>query len=151
MTFPLLFGMILRAGYQSASGAEIVSWKALYAGSSGTKEIDLVIKKGRTLYAVECKAFTKSREYWLGDPRATASRTSKINKAVNQAKTGAATIETALNSNSVDIPDITQVEWVVCSPTQEFIKPWDKYGFLSQDISRVCTPEEFVAHLNREE
>jgi Nuclease-related domain. len=131
--------------------ATIISWKQKYVGKSGRKEIDLLVKNGETLYVVECKAFTKSREYWYGDPDATRSRTGSINKAVNQAKAGAATIQPALNSKSIDFPDVNNVEWVVCCPTQEYINPWDKYGFLSNDIPRVCTPQEFVDHLNRDD
>jgi len=133
---------------QDTEGSVVLSWKKKYKGKNGQKEVDLLVKKGMTLYAVECKAFSKSRRYWFGEPAATTSRISKVAKAVIQAKESAKAVSNFLNTSRSNFPDISAVEWVVCSPTQEYIKPPDKYGYLSEKIPRVCTPQEFINHLN---
>jgi len=133
---------------KDARQAKIVSWKSKYSGRYGKREVDLLVFEGGTLYVVECKAFAKSRSFWLGEPRATASRISRINIAVKQAKEAATTIQDALKSELSSLPEVSRVEWVVCCPSQEYIYPWNKYGFLSEDIPRVCTPQELITHLN---
>lgn len=135
---------------KNAKQAKVISWKKKYPGRAGQREVDLLVSGGGKLYVIECKAFAKSRSFWLGHPTATTSRMSRINTAAKQAMEAATTIRDALESGTSGLPEVSTVEWVLCCPAQEYIFPWNKYGFLSTDIPRVCTPEELIIHLNRD-
>ena len=128
--------------------AQVISWKKKYAANSLKSEVDLLVFNDGVLYAIECKAFAKSRSYWLGDPGATVSRTGKIDKAVKQAKDAATAVQGYVEANPGVLPHASSVEWVVCCPAQEYIRPWDKYGFLSENIPKVCTPQELIHHFS---
>lgn len=134
---------------QQSTKAVVISQNREYKSSSGKRtEIDLLIKVGSILYVVECKAYAKSRQFWLGTPKAINDRLSRIKKAVNQAKKAANVLTDILKSGNLAISEVSKVEWVVCTPTQEFLKPLDIFGLLAENIPRVCTPEELINHLN---
>lgn len=113
------------------------------------REIDLLIIKEETAYAVECKAFAKSRNFFRGDPGAVSQRTGRLSQAVNQAKGAAKALRESIARNDLGLSLIQQVEWVVCTPSQEYLNPLDAFGMLSEEIPRICTPEELVRHLNQ--
>lgn len=116
--------------------------QSFFSAGEDRAEVDLLVQKGRSLYAVECKAYAKSRKFWLGSPRAVASRSSKIGEAVKQARRAADVVK-----RSGEFTDVGEIEWVVCTPTQEFLNPVDRYGLLAEGVPRVCTPEEFSSFL----
>ncbi|HEX7173775.1 MAG TPA: hypothetical protein VF240_00635, partial [Pyrinomonadaceae bacterium] len=134
---------------QSGSGAEVVGAKRYFQAADGKRaEVDLLVRKGETLYAVECKAYSKSREYWLGNYDAVTARSGRIGAAVRQATETAVTIAEIIRDGGVGAFGCTRVEWVLCLPAQEFLIPIDKYGMLTAEIPKVCTPEEFVTYLS---
>lgn len=134
---------------QSGSGAEVVGAKKMLQTDDGRKaEADLLVRKGETLYAVECKAYSKSREYWLGNYDAVTARDGRISAAVRQARDTAGIIAEIIQGRGVETFGCTRVEWVLCLPAQEFLKPLEKYEMLTAEIPRVCTPEEFVTYLS---
>ena len=47
-----------------------------------------------------------------------------------------------------EFPADTIVEWLVRSPTQEFLIPLDEHAMLTENIPRVSTPEELVSYLS---
>jgi hypothetical protein len=131
-----------------APAAMIVAWKHVYRARDGTSaEVDLLVHKNDVLYAIECKAFAKSRDHWRGTPDAIRLRAHKIADAVSQARRTAKVIAAIRRSMPDEFPPATKVEWVLCLPTQEFLSPLGKFGFLANDIPRVCTPEELVTVL----
>jgi hypothetical protein len=133
---------------ERALGAQVLSQKNAYVAPSGARcEVDLLVEKAGVLYAIECKAYAKSRAFWLGEPQAISQRTQKLADAVQQAKKAAAIVQEAANAGLYDLPRLYRVEWVVCLPSQEFLNPVDKYGYLSYPTPRVCTPEELASHL----
>jgi hypothetical protein len=131
-----------------APAATIIAWKHIYSASTGTRaEVDLLVYKNHVLYAIECKAFAKSRDHWMGKPDAIRLRAHKIADAVEQARKTAKVIAAICKSTPDEFPPATKVEWVLCLPTQEFLSPLGKFGLLANDIPRVCTPEELVTVL----
>lgn len=113
-------------------------------------DIDLIVVKGTTALAVECKAYTKSREFWAGEPRAVRARRAKMNEWVAQAKKARTVLESLVSSGHSDLQDVDSVDWVICQPTQEYLRPLEVHGMLDvqQAIPRICTPEELVKYLN---
>jgi hypothetical protein len=131
-----------------APAATIVAWKHIYRARTGTRaEVDLLVYKNDVLYAIECKAFAKSRDHWMGKPDAIRLRAHQIADAVEQARRTAKVIAAICKSTPDEFPPVTKVEWVLCLPTQEFLSPLGKFGLLATDIPRVCTPEELVTVL----
>ncbi len=108
----------------------------------GVSDADLLIDFGSELLLVECKAFAKTNEHFLGDPRAVNERRSRIRKAVRQATRNANLIQKVI---SKERNKATEVRWAVCSPSQEFLLPMSEYGMLTPNIPTVLTPEELIA------
>jgi len=135
---------------EQVPGAQVLSWKDDYVAPSGERcEVDLLVEKDGVLYVIECKAYAKSRAFWLGEPRATSRRTQKVADAVRQARKAAAIVQEIADAGMYGLRRVDRVEWVACFPSQEFLKPVDKYGYLSHRIPRVCTPEELASHLGQ--
>lgn len=111
-----------------------------------TKFPDLLVQGGRVLYSVECKAFSKSRAFWQGDPAAVEQRARAIAEGVEQAKSAAEVVRTCLRDGTLVVNDVDEVQWVVCGSTQEYLAPLERYGLLDErrGIPRVCTHEEFL-------
>jgi hypothetical protein len=133
---------------QQVADVDVLPQRREYRSPSGERaQIDLLVHSHNVLYVIECKAFSKSREFWLGKSEAISERLQNIRKAVLQAQRATSIMSEVLRAGDPDIPEVDHVEWVVCLPTQEYLKPIDKFGLLEADIPRVCTPEEFVKHL----
>jgi hypothetical protein len=131
-------------------GPEIVAQKQTFVLPSGERfEVDLLVRAGETLYVIECKAFAKPRLFWIGDPVATNQRTQRLRTAVSQAKEAAERIRLLPADDSRDVPRSTRVDWVVCTPAQEFLKPIDCFGMLGPNIPKVCTAEELAQFFRR--
>jgi len=130
--------------------SKVVGWKKTYIGSSNEQvEADLLIENDGILSVVECKAHAKSRGFWLGELPATRRRIQKISEAVAQARRTTNTLAELLEGGHIPLRGIRTIEWVVCTPSQEFLLPVDKFGYLSPGIPRVCTPEELINHFCR--
>lgn len=134
---------------ERAKDTTVIAYKKKFASPKGENaEADLILKNGKILYIIECKAYSKSRAYWLGNPKSIYNRTAKITQSVNQVKKASVILKECLSVNNSNLPECEYVEWLVCTPTQEFINPIDKYGMLSKDIPKVCTPEELIDYFN---
>jgi Nuclease-related domain. len=130
--------------------SKVVGWKKTYIGSSNKQvEADLLIENNGVLYVVECKAHAKSRGFWLGELSPTRRRIQKISEAVTQVQRTTNTLAELLKGGHIPLKGIRTTEWVVCTPSQEFLLPVDRFGYLSPGIPRVCTPEELIIHLYR--
>lgn len=133
---------------RSVKNAKIIGHKKTYRDRFGKSfEVDLLILCDNILYAIECKAYSKSRLYWLGDISAINKRTQKIREAVSQAKKAAESLQEYIKSGNSDLPNVLNIRWILCLPTQEYLNPLDKFGLLYKDIPCVCTPEEFLKYL----
>lgn len=113
-------------------------------------EIDVPLIVGRRLYAIECKAYSKSAAFMAGDPVATNNRTQEIKGWVEQAKKAATASEAQRTTVTPKVPDeVTEIEWIVCTSGQEFVCPENKFGALGT-LPRVCTVAELLEHLRDE-
>jgi hypothetical protein len=119
-------------------------------GTSARSDIDLLVVRKRTLIVVECKAYAKSREFLRGAPGAIAARRRVISKAVRQAERIADAFSSQITRGETEFSPDTHVEWLVCTPTQEFLVPLGEYGFAAPGVPRVITPEELIIFLNDE-
>lgn len=113
-------------------------------------EIDVPLLIGRRLYATECKAYSKSAALMAGDPEATNGRNQDVNSWVEQAKKATETFWEQRADVEPKLPDgIEEVQWVVCTPGQEYVRPAGKFGYLGT-LPRVCSVAEFLEHLQSE-
>lgn len=113
-------------------------------------EIDVPLQVGRRLYTAECKAYGKSAALMAGDPKATNSRNQDVSGWVQQAQKATETFWAQRANVEPKLPsEIEEVEWVVCTPGQEYVCPVDKFGYLGT-LPRVCTVAEFLEHLKIE-
>jgi len=143
------FPVDLKMLVEQRTKARVLSPRERYEAPTGEQaQIDLVILAGQTLYAIECKAHAKSREFWLGKPSARGNRDAKIKEAVDQARDAAKVLEAVRRAGDPEIPATASVEWLVCMPSQEYLCPFDRYGTLTPNIPRLCTPDELVLFLN---
>jgi hypothetical protein len=118
--------------------------------SGQTGEIDVPLLVGHRLYAVECKAYSKSAAFMAGKPAATNTRNQEIKSWVDQAKRAAETLTAQRTTVDPKVPDeVHEIVWVVCTSGQEFVWPVDKFGTFGT-LPRVCTVAEFLEHLRAE-
>lgn len=113
-------------------------------GNGTFTDIDLLVRAGGKLYAVECKAFAKSRDFMVGAPRAVTQRRSLIRRAVRQAERAAAAFAADVANGRTEFDADTEVVPLVCTPTTEFLVPLDEYGMIADGIPRVVIPEELL-------
>jgi hypothetical protein len=136
---------------EKTRNARVIGWKTALTTTAGkTKIPDLLIESRDVLYAVECKAYSKSRAFWRGDLDAVRQRAAGVAESVKQAREAAEVVQTVVAEKTLQTK-AKRVEWLVCGSTQEFLAPLDKYGMLDAKagIPRVCTHEELVAFLAR--
>ncbi len=138
------FTLALKQLVETKTRAQVVGWKHMVHTGDEKAEADLLIHAGRVLFLIECKAFRKSREFFRGDYTAVRSRRNKIRESVKQLDRTVAIVRKALENGDLSIQHIERVEGMVCLPTQEFLKPINEYGMLTDTIPRVCTPEELL-------
>ena len=105
-------------------------------------ECDLLISTRRTTFVVECKAHAKSAAFFRGDPSALKSRFSQLSEDYKQAQAAWEAVNDAIARG--DFPSVAgqRVDYCVCTPSQEFMKLVDKYGWLADGIPSICTTEE---------
>ena len=149
------FTLALKNHLELETNAEVIAWKKNYRASdqasvAAESEVDLPIRNANRVYVVECKAYSKSRLFWLGEPDAVSDRSAKIGEAVNQAKKAQAVVESLRIAGEAELASNRPIDWVVCMPSQEFLKPFDRYGLLSTTIPKICTPEELSRYFNDE-
>lgn len=138
--------MVKRLIEKELKEVNVLGSKIMFSGKDGKiAEADLLVVKGNVLYVIECKAYSKSRKYLIGDYQEVNTRNSKISEAVKQVRRTCEVLKTS-NIKSLDVNRFSEIEWIVCTPSQEFIRPIDRYGMLSCDIPKVCSPEELITY-----
>jgi len=143
------FTLSLKRYIEAQTNSVILAGRQIYTVGAERCEVDLLVRAGKCLYVVECKAYAKSRAYFRGHRSAVMSRKGRVRQAVRQAEKAARFVAGHLDRVAPGLPEDIAIEWVVCTPTQEYLTPLDEFGLLDEGIPRVCTPEEFVAVLNQ--
>ncbi|OYU93687.1 MAG: hypothetical protein CFE21_19535 [Bacteroidetes bacterium B1(2017)] len=105
--------------------------------------VDIIIIQNDTVFCIECKAYAKSVEYLKGNIDSFNSRNQRIKKAVEQAITNLDKVK-----KNKEFAMYTKFEWIVCTSSQEFLNPVNKYGMLTKSIPKVCTVEELIVFFN---
>ncbi len=127
---------------------KVIGVKMLVRNEHGGKtECDLIVSAKKKVFVIECKAHAKSSFFFRGDPAVVQQRSSQLTKDLKQAKAAANAF-----SNECQLPDSPvhgawDVEFCVCTPSQEFIRPISKFGWIVPDVPRICTPEELIKAL----
>ena len=139
------FTLSLKRWIENHTDAKIICSKEKFPNKNGSQsEVDLLVLFNDSLYSIECKAMAKSRMFFRGDPVAIRQRRTKIKEAAQQAIRAAAAVQNALITGDNRLPAVNKVEWIVCTPTQEYLRPPDEFGFVTGTTPKVCTPEELV-------
>jgi hypothetical protein len=128
--------------------ATVVGWKAKVRNRSGGKtECDLLVKARGRLYVIECKAHAHSERFFRGDPDAVQQLGSRLASDYRQAKAAAEAVKHEVSLSDSHLDRTLDVEFCVCTPSQQFIRPCDKFGWLHDGVPRICTPEELITIL----
>ncbi len=127
-----------------APGQVVSSRRAVRLPSGASSDIDLLVRRGDVLWAVECKAYGKSRAFMIGEPAAITERRGRIRRAVSQAQRTTEAFARQVASGETEFDKHLAVEWLVCSPTTEFLSPYDEHGLIDDVTPRVVTPEELL-------
>jgi len=140
------FTLSLKTMIERELGGGVILGKKLKVRNSagGRTECDLLVSMGSILYVVECKAHAKSPELFRGDPEAVQRRISLLGKDYKQAEEAALAVSYELNQADSALPPHRYVEFCVCTPAQEFIRPVGRFGYLAEGAPRICTPEELI-------
>jgi hypothetical protein len=126
-------------------GAVVGSRRPVGLGpQAGKGDIDLLVRDRTGLIVVECKAYAKSRLFFLGAPGEITRRRGRIRAAAAQAQRTAEAFSRDVSGGLTEFPAETPVRWLVCSPTTEFLLPLDELGMETPEIPRVLTPEELL-------
>lgn len=126
--------------------AKVISCKKKFTDHKNRQiaETDIIIEYANCLYIIECKAYAKNYKYWRGDRNEITRRSAQVAEAVKQAKSTISRVQ------GEQLFLDKKVDWIVCTPSQEFLHPIDMYGMLAIDVPKVCTPGELVKFLSRE-
>lgn len=131
----------------NCSAVRFEAFKRKFYNSKGEQaEVDLLFSYQNRLYIIECKAYTKSTDYINGDYRSIYTRTAEIKQAAEQAVRAKGILESYISQHPDEFPNCEGVDWIVCSPTQEYLMPINKFGMLTSEIPKVCIPEELVSY-----
>jgi hypothetical protein len=114
----------------------------------GETECDLIVATKTKLYVIECKAHAKSAKFFRGDPNIVQGRLSQLGQDHKQASAAADAVKHELQLPDSSLSSPGAVEFCVCTPSQEFLRPVGKFGWLAPNIPRVCTPEELIVILH---
>ena len=131
-----------------APEARVVGWKRkVRNGKGGKTECDLLVKARRRLYVIECKACAHSDRFFRGDPDAVRKLGSQLDKDIKQAKKAADAVKHESTLSDSDLDQSLDVQFCVCTPSQQYIRPLGKYGWLHNGVPLICTPEELISVL----
>jgi hypothetical protein len=125
-------------------GKSILPFKPCRTSAGEERQIDYAVARGSHLVIAECKAVGTSIAFDRGDPQAIKHRTDNVVElALSQIDAKAAWLATHPVGTNYDITAYDYILPVAVSPFVEFIPSQDTRYWVSKDIPRVLTPEEF--------
>lgn len=130
-----------------APGAVVGARVPVNLPGGGVSDIDLLARDDRGLIVIECKAYAKSRSFMIGEPRAITQRRKRLDAAMTQARRITDVFARNVTAGETEFPRDLPVRTLVCSPTVEFLLPFDGLGLEREGIPNVVTPEELLAIL----
>jgi len=123
--------------------------KQLEFGSGAKRDIDVSFRLGQVLFVIECKSFSRSLAFERGEPDALKSREEKTEAALNQVDSLCELLSKESKGRNFEIPrGVTRLVAIAASPFPEYIAVKSERYFLTNDIPRVCTPQE-IAEFSR--
>ena len=135
---------------EAVPGAIINARRPIKLENGAISDIDLLARDQRGLVVIECKAFSKSRAFFIGSPNAVTQRRGRFRSAMAQAERISETLARDVAAGATEFSTDLAVRPLVCSPTAEFLLPFDELGLERADIPRVVTPEELFDVLTRQ-
>jgi len=122
--------------------------RKLHHQNGAEREIDLGIIVGHTLYVIECKARVRGIRIDRGDWSARLNRQDTLVEDLDQARTLIEFLEDQRMGADYEVPaDVTRFEHVLCTPGPEFIWTREPELWLTDEIPRICTPDELILAL----
>jgi hypothetical protein len=113
------------------------------------REIDLGIVAGETLYVIECKARVRSIRIDRGDWSARLNRQETLIEDLEQARTLVEFLREEPVGADYEVPaNVTSFEYLLCTPGAEFIWTREPELWVTDEIPRICTPDELILMLN---
>ena len=133
----------------ASPGSVLQAMRPVRLSDGSISDIDLLIQGPTSLLVVECKAYGKSPDFMMGAPDAVTNRRGRIRGAVRQAIRISEAFSEEIAACKDEFPPGTNVQWLVCTPSVEFLMPVAEHGMVAENVPRVVTPEELlglVAH-----
>ena len=138
---------------RQATEAGFVTWECgriLKLDDDTVREIDASFVVGTTLFVVECKARSQNARVERGEYAAVKARWETLrDKHLGQAETLKNFLEANRTGRNFEIPDsVTTIEHCVCTPAAEWIPSRDPALWFTDEIPRICTPDELIQILS---
>jgi hypothetical protein len=116
-------------------------------------QADIYIAREPVLVVVDCKAYSITRGYYIGERRQVESRWRNVCDWLNETDARARLIAQNRKGANYRIPDgLTHIVPLVCSSFAEFVWSLDERYFLeAKKTPRVCTYDELVLFLKHME
>jgi len=122
--------------------------RKLHHQNGTEREIDLGIVVGQTLYVIECKARVRGIRIDRGDWSARLNRQETLVADLDQARTLVGFLQEERTGADYEVPArVTSFEHVLCTPGPEFMWTRESELWLTDEIPRICTPDELVLAL----
>lgn len=121
-------------------------------GSDGTeKEIDLALKVGSMMFICEIRTIAQSFSFHKGEFAALAFRKAKLEKLLSECKEKCEWLAKHPEGTNFSLPrDTLGLVPLGVSPFVEYIWSSNEYYWLTEEIPRLCTPDELIRICTRD-
>lgn len=128
---------------QASSGIQLGPRK-IYKDGQLIDEIDLMVRKHRTVFVCECFSMWMPLNFEIGDPNTIDARTAKIDEKIDQAMETCRFLSKNPTGANYDYSDVEEFIPIVISPFVEWLpKPNDRY-WISKTVPRVMAIDELI-------
>jgi hypothetical protein len=122
--------------------------KVLIAPDDTKRDVDASFVVGRTLYVVECKAFSQHPRVDRGEFAALMTRGDTLDRYLRQAETLAQFLRDYPAGRNYALPaDINRIEYCLCTPGVEWTRSHEPQYWLTDNMPRVCAVDELLDFL----
>ncbi len=132
-----------------ASGLQTWLARCKLVASDGTiKEVDCSFVVDETLWILECKAHHQDVHIDRGDHAKLRSQREKLTKDLKQGRTLVEFLREHPKGTNYSVPDnVTRIECCILTTGIEWIWSEDPELWLTDDVPRICTLDEFLGLL----
>lgn len=119
--------------------------KELWKGGKRIAEIDIAIKIGNTLFLIDTKATTRTREFDRSET--VKNRWLKLCDWLSENDERARKLAQNPEGSNYKLKEIKYILPIICSAWVEYVYELDEKYFLTPEIPRVATPPEIIEFL----